>query len=73
MSGNLSSASKANINSGRENANVFPDPVKAMPIISLPESLKAGKMASDNGLGTMKEKLVRLTDELTLPVNLGFE
>lgn len=38
--GNLASISKATITAGNENANVFPDPVNAIPIISLPENLQ---------------------------------
>lgn len=39
--GNLDSCSNATMIAGNENARVLPDPVNAMPIISLPENLDA--------------------------------
>lgn len=38
--GSLVSASSASMMTGIQNASVFPEPVKAMPIMSLPENLK---------------------------------
>jgi len=39
------SSSSANMRSGREKASVFPDPVKAIPIMSRPEKLRGGLLA----------------------------
>jgi hypothetical protein len=39
IKGSLSSASSANISIGSENANVLPEPVNAMPIMSRPDNL----------------------------------
>lgn len=44
--GILVSASSAIMMTGRQNASVFPDPVKAMPIISLPENLGGNELRS---------------------------
>ena len=38
--GSFFSSSRANMMSGRQNANVFPEPVNAMPIISRPVNLQ---------------------------------
>lgn len=40
MNGNFTSCSKQNITKGKTKTIVLPEPVNAMPIISLPESLK---------------------------------
>ena len=37
--GKAFSCSRANMMSGRQNTSVFPDPVKAMPIMSRPDKL----------------------------------
>lgn len=42
--GSFASSSAANMISGRQNARVFPDPVNAIPIISLPENLPSIKI-----------------------------
>jgi hypothetical protein len=39
MKGNFISSSNAIMMSGRQKASVFPEPVKAMPIMSRPEKL----------------------------------
>jgi hypothetical protein len=39
INGNFSSASSDNIIIGSENANVLPEPVNAMPIMSRPDNL----------------------------------
>lgn len=40
VNGILRSSSSENIMMGKENANVLPEPVKAIPIMSRPENLK---------------------------------
>ena len=39
VKGSLVSSSKAIIINGKQNANVFPEPVNAIPIMSRPEKL----------------------------------
>jgi hypothetical protein len=64
--GRRTSSSKAIIINGKQNAKVFPDPVKAIPIMSRPEKLMQEKHDSDC-------EDTRLLILLTLSVFLEFE
>ena len=50
MNGNFDSSSSASIMAGIQKANVFPEPVKAIPIISRPANLStvSGTRAAQN-------------------------
>jgi hypothetical protein len=57
----LTSASSASIMTGIQNASVFPEPVKAMPIMSLPENLNGNQWLLEYTV-----KYVRCGDALQL-------
>lgn len=69
MKGSFFSSSSANMIRGRQNASVLPDPVNAIPIMSLPENLYRIKFSGSHFTEDVTDKRtwhIRYRDALDL-------